>query len=274
MQLLTLQIARTPGALIASGMCSIRLPKNPASIIDLELTLLQWIAMTRPRLLFWRGRALPAAWLGALAVVCVACGAKPAVPDAPSTAASVAIIGPARLDARQLVAWFNGRQPQPSGSYSASVDLATMAQHYVEEGAAENVTGDIAFAQAIVETGWFRFTGTVPASANNFAGIGAADVNPGPATFTDARTGVRAHIQHLRAYADPTATACGIPPLRNPCVDPRFALVVPKGRAPTWNDLGSGNWATSPRYGVSILSLYNEARAFNGVREAPSAHRR
>jgi len=211
-------------------------------------------------------RALGVTGLAALPLVSATCGAKPAVPDAPSPAASVAIIGPARLDARQLVAWFNGRQPQPAGSYSASVDLATIAQYYVEEGAAENVTGDVAFAQAIVETGWFRFTGTVPASANNFAGIGAADVNPGPATFADARTGVRAHIQHLRAYADPTATACATPPLRNPCVDPRFALVVPKGRAPTWNDLGKGNWATTPRYGASILSLYNEALAFNGVR--------
>ena len=211
-------------------------------------------------------RTLAVTGLAALLLVSVACGSRPAVPDAPSPAASVAIIGPARLDARQLVAWFNGRQPQPPGSYSASVDLAAIAQHYIEEGAAENVTGDIAFVQAIVETGWFRFTGTVRASANNFAGIGAADVNPGPATFADARTGVRAHIQHLRAYADPTATSCATPPLRNPCVDPRFALVVPKGRAPTWNDLGKGNWATTPRYGASILSLYNEALAFNGVR--------
>jgi len=219
-------------------------------------------------------RALAVTGLAALPLVSAACGAKPAVPDAPAPAASVAIIGPARLDARQLVAWFNGRQPQPAGSYSASVDLAAIAQHYIEEGAAESVTGDIAFVQAIVETGWFRFTGTVPASANNFAGIGAADVNPGPATFADARTGVRAHIQHLRAYGDPAATTCTAPPLRNPCVDPRFHLVVPKGRAAAWNQLGSGNWATAPRYGANILSLYHEALVFNGVREAPASHGR
>ena len=203
-----------------------------------------------------------------LAVLATACGAKPAVPDAPPPTITIPIMGRARLDARQLAAWFSGRRPQPpSGSYSASVDLDTIAQYYIEEGAAENVTGDIAFAQAIVETGWFRFTGTVLASANNFAGIGAADNNPGPATFADARTGVRAHIQHLRAYADPMATACATPPLRNPCVDPRFDLVVPKGRAPTWNQLGGGNWATAPGYGAKILSLYSEALAFNGVRQ-------
>ena len=86
--------------------------------------------------------------------------------------------------------------------------------------------------QAIVETGWFRFGGSVPAWKNNFAGIGATDTNPAPAAFPDARTGVRAQIQHLRAYADPGATTCSVPPLHRPCVDPRFALVVPKGKAP------------------------------------------
>ena len=221
--------------------------------------------MTRRRL-FCVGRALPITWLGGLAVLAAACGSKPAVPEGSPRTSTVAIMGPARLDAPQLAAWFNGRQPRPSGSYSASVDLDILAQYYIEEGAAENVTGDVAFAQAIVETGWFRFAGTVPPSANNFAGIGAADSNPGPATFADARTGVRAHIQHLRAYADPMATACATPPLRNPCVDPRFDLVVPKGRAPAWNQLGRGNWATAPGYGAKILALYNEALAFNQVR--------
>jgi hypothetical protein len=175
-------------------------------------------------------------------------------------------MGPARLDARQLAAWINGRQPRPGGTYSAFVKVESLTQYYIEEGEAEGVTGDVAFAQAILETGWFRFTGSVPASANNFAGIGAADVNPGPAVFPDVRTGVRAHIQHLRAYADPMAAACATPPLRNPCVDPRFHLVVPKGRAPTWNHLGNGNWASADGYGAKILVLYNEALAFNAMR--------
>jgi hypothetical protein len=218
------------------------------------------------RALSCRVRVVASTGLGIWMLLGTACGSRPAVPAVPSRAARVAIIGGARLDARQLAAWFNARQPRPPGSYSAAVDVDTIARYYIEEGAAEDVTGDIAFAQAIVETGWFRFTGTVSASANNFAGIGAADVNPGPAVFPDVRTGVRAHIQHLRAYADPTATACAAPPLRNPCVDPRFHLVTPKGRAPTWNDLGGGNWATAAGYGAKILVLYDEALVFNGVR--------
>ncbi len=174
-------------------------------------------------------------------------------------------MGPPRLDARQLVAWFNDRQPRPAGTYAATVPVDTLASYFVEEGAMEGVTGDVAFIQSIVETAWFRFSGSVPASSNNFAGIGATDTNPSPAIFSDARTGVRAQIQHLRAYADPAAGSCTVPPLRNPCVDPRFDLVVPKGRAPTWNQMGNGNWATASTYANSILTLFSEALAFHGM---------
>jgi len=175
-------------------------------------------------------------------------------------------MGPATLSADQIIAWFNGRQPRPGGAYAATVPLDLMARYFIEEGAAEGVTGDVAFMQSVVETGWFRFNGSVPAWYNNFAGIGATDTNPAPAIFADARTGVRAQIQHLRAYADPTAITCTVPPLHNPCVDPRFALVLPKGKALSWNQMGNGNWATAATYATSILTLFNEARAFNGLR--------
>ena len=206
----------------------------------------------------------------AAALVALASGCAPrrvASPAAPSPApTTVPIMAASRLSAAQLVAWFNGRQPRPPGLYSATVPVETLAQYYIEEGAVEGVTGDVAFAQGIVETAWFRFSGTVPAWKNNFAGIGATDTNPDPAAFPDARTGVRAQIQHLRAYADPGAYACSVPPLSNPCVDPRFALVVPKGRAPSWSQMGNGNWASAATYATSILRRYDEARTFNGVR--------
>ncbi len=171
-------------------------------------------------------------------------------------------MGASRLSAAQLTGWFNLRQPRPSGVYSATVPVDALAAIFIEEGAAEGVTGDVAFMQSIVETGWFRFGGSVAAWMNNFAGIGATDTNPSPAVFPDARTGVRAQIQHLRAYADPRAYACSVPPLAHPCVDPRFHLVSPKGIAPNWNDLGNGRWASASTYATSILSLYSEALAF------------
>ena len=175
-------------------------------------------------------------------------------------------MGSARLSPVQITAWMNGRQPRPAGAYSATVTLETLAAYYIEEGAAEGVTGDIAFMQSVVETGWFRFNGSVPASYNNFAGIGATDSDPAPAVFPTAQIGVRAQIQHLRAYADPTAVTCTVPPLHNPCVDPRFHLVLPKGKAPTWNQMGNGNWASASTYAGSILALYAEALSFNGLR--------
>ncbi|MEX0836093.1 MAG: S-layer homology domain-containing protein [Nitriliruptor sp.] len=68
---------------------------------------------------------------------------------------------------------------------------------------------------------------------------------------------VRAQTQHLRAYADPTVTVAN---LANPLESPRFHLVSPKGKAPTWERMGSGNWATDPNYGTKILSLYASMR--------------
>jgi hypothetical protein len=186
------------------------------------------------------------------------------IPTPPAPAITISIMGPSRLSARQLANWFNGRQPRPTGRYSATVPVERLIALFIEEGAAERVRGDVAFAQSVVETGWFRFGGPVAGWMNNFGGIGVTDRNPSPAVFRDARTGVRAQIQHLRAYADPRAQACRVPPLAFPCADPRFTLVVPKGSAPNWNDLGNGKWATSSTYAASILSLYSEALRFNG----------
>jgi len=204
-----------------------------------------------------------------LAMLATACGSRARSPVGPVPEppfVSVAIMGPSRLSAAQLAAWFNGREPGLAGAYRAGVPVGDLVACYLEEGAAEGVTGDVAFVQAIVETGWFRFSGLVGPGDNNFAGIGATDSGGRPAAFPDPRTGVRAQIQHLRAYADPSAYACTSPPLHNPCVDPRFALVLPKGKAPTWNALGNGNWATSPTYATSILTLYSEALATTGAR--------
>ena len=206
-----------------------------------------------------------------LALAALAGACRSAGPKAPSTlppvvipSTTIPIMGASRLSAKQLAVWFNLRQPRPSGVYSATIPVETLTTIFIEEGAAEGVTGDVAFVQSIVETGWFRFGGTVAGWMNNLAGIGVADTNPSPAVFPDARTGVRAQIQHLRAYADPRAYACAVPPLAYPCVDPRLNLVSPKGAAPNWNDLGNGRWATSSTYAASILLLYSEALRYWG----------
>lgn len=214
-------------------------------------------------------RPRPAAFV-LVVIAAYGCGAGRApVSPSPTPAApapvTYRVMGVNRVTAPAMAAWFNTRLPRPPGTYAATVPIETLTVMFIEEGAAEGVTGDIAFVQSIVETGWFRFGGSVTPAHNNFAGIGATDSNPAPAVFADARTGVRAQIQHLRAYADPSATSCTVPPLSNPCVDPRFHLVLPKGRAPTWNEFGNGNWASASTYAGSILTLFAELLAFAGT---------
>lgn len=168
-------------------------------------------------------------------------------------------MGPATLRLDQIVAWFESHAP---AGYAALVPLPDLAGLFLEEGHREGVRGDVAFMQAIVETGWFRWpSGSVRPEFNNFGGLGATDVNPNANRFPDARTGVRAHIQHLRRYADPTATTPSA--LHAPLVDARFDLVTPAGKAPLWNQFGFGIWASSrrvnPSYAESILSLFADA---------------
>lgn len=120
---------------------------------------------------------------------------------------------------------------------------------YLTEGAAEGVRGDIAFAQSCCETGHWRFGNDVKASQNNFAGIGATGGgNPGN-SFATPQIGIRAQIQHLKAYASTQ-------PLNNQCVDPRFNYVI-RGSATTIGAL-SGKWAVATSYNNSIVGILNK----------------
>jgi hypothetical protein len=197
--------------------------------------------------------------LGALAAACTPAPPPPGPgevcdPPAASAPTAVAVMGRCpRVSVDQIVAWFDSYPGRPA--YRASVPIRDLVTRYVEEANAEGVRGDIAFVQAIVESGWFSFPGRIPPSANNFSGYGATDGTTDYGVFPDARTGVRVHIQHLRAYADPTFV-CASPPLANPCITPRSVWVTPKGKAPTWNQFGNGVWASDPTYAPKILDLY------------------
>jgi hypothetical protein len=183
------------------------------------------------------------------------------VTSAPPPGGTVHVLGVSQISAAKMAAWYRANTPV---TYQASVPVETLAGYFVLEGDVERVRGDLAFAQSIVETGWFRFSSSVPPHYNNFAGIGATDSGGAANQFPDAQTGVRAQIQHLIAYADPNAS-CTVPPLRNACVDPRFDLVSPHGRATAWNDMGNGNWATDPTYASKVIAVYNRMRAYAGL---------
>ena len=125
-----------------------------------------------------------------------------------------------------------------------------LANFYVKLGSDYGMRGDIAFAQAILETDYFRFTGVVKAHQNNFCGLGSTGPDKSGATFDTPKEGVLAHLQHLFAYAETKPL-----PNKYPLVDPRFRFVR-RGVAPTWIEL-NGKWAVpGDRYGQTILNIY------------------
>jgi len=123
---------------------------------------------------------------------------------------------------------------------------AYLGRVYWEEAQREAVSPDIAFVQMCLETGFLRYGGQVRPEQNNFCGLGALDSGVSGAAFSSVRAGVRAHIQHLKAYATTE-------PLRGRALDPRYHLVE-KGSAPTIDKL-AGRWATDPNYGTKIKNL-------------------
>ncbi|KYC36955.1 hypothetical protein WA1_45730 [Scytonema hofmannii PCC 7110] len=98
-----------------------------------------------------------------------------------------------------------------------------------------------------LETGFLRFHGDVQPSQNNFCGLGAIGGGVKGASFPDIQTGIKAHIQHLKAYASTESVKY------SKIVDPRFSLVE-RGIAPLATNL-SGRWARDPEYGTKILAL-------------------
>lgn len=118
---------------------------------------------------------------------------------------------------------------------------------YIEEADIENVNHDVAFCQMCLETNYLRFGGRVKPEQNNFCGLGAIDGNANGASFSDRRTGVKAHIEHLKAYASTDLI------VQQPIVDPRFKY-VPRGVAPSVYDLAR-RWNPDPEYGEKIMML-------------------
>ena len=175
-------------------------------------------------------------------------GAEPLPPADPRSVPGfgsdpVSLLGPSRLTAAQLAASVRmHRAPR------ITVSIEQLAELYIQEAAAYGVRADLAWAQSIVETGWFTFPdgGLVRPTDNNFAGMGACDSCSDGNRYADARTGVRAQMALLRGYADPAEVPDAI---HRP---PRSL----RGVAPTWMQMGNGRWATSTRYASTVLGVY------------------
>ena len=165
------------------------------------------------------------------------------------------IMGTTSTNISQMVAYYNANNAYPE--FYASSDAPTIeafCQIYLEECQAEGLKAEVAFCQAMLETGFLRYGGDVQINQYNFAGLGATGNGAPGNSFGSVREGVRAQVQHLKAYASTAG-------LNNPCVDSRFKYVK-RGTAPyvEWlgiqeNPYGKG-WATAKNYGYNIVNLY------------------
>ena len=154
-----------------------------------------------------------------------------------------AIMGETAVEAESLTAFVVRHNP----GFDPEI-----ARQYVEVGRRYGIRGDIAFCQAILETGWFRFEGltAVDREQHNYCGLGVVRRGLTGASFETVAEGVTAHIQHLYAYATDSPLPEG-----EELVDPRFAAVR-RASATTWFGL-SNRWAMNPQYGERIMKIYS-----------------
>lgn len=175
------------------------------------------------------------------------------------------IMGTSQTSVAQMVRYYKANasgydtfKAKYEGKYDGSLakggasTIEQFAQIFYEEANAEGVKAEVAFTQCMKETGFLKYGGDVLPNQYNFAGIGATGGVHG-AKFKNVRTGIRAQIQHLKAYASTS-------PLKNACVDPRFNLVT-RNTAPYVEWLGNQEnpnghgWASAKNYGYDIVDM-------------------
>ena len=133
----------------------------------------------------------------------------------------------------------------------------TICQEYYNQGKKYGIRGDIAFAQACVETGNFCYVGgtAVTASDHNYCGLGVTQTGVKGAQFDTEAKGVSAHLQHLWRYATTAALPSGWT-----LYDPRFYYVTAGKANNSWEGLNNA-WAMTSTYSTKILNIYNAVAA-------------
>jgi len=131
-----------------------------------------------------------------------------------------------------------------------------IVDYYYREAGREGIKWDMALCQALLETGFFNFGGTVVPEQNNYCGLGTTNATTRGVYFFTPLEGVRAHIQHLMAYSVLAAPKTKI-------IDPRYYLVH-DGKKKTgffnyWSQL-NGKWATSSNYSEKIIDIHEKMK--------------
>lgn len=176
-----------------------------------------------------------------------------------SPAGQYPILGESIVTAQELADYFiqSGYEyPSEELAKGGADSIEIFCQIYCEEAQAEGIRAEVAFTQAMKETGFLQFGGDVSVEQFNFAGIGTTGGGVPGNSYPDVRTGVRAQIQHLKAYATEEG-------LNQECVDNRYEYVK-KASAPyvQWlgqkeNPEGAG-WATGENYGYDIAGMIRD----------------
>ena len=179
------------------------------------------------------------------------------------------IEGQTATTVEKMVSFYNANSPieYPSEilKKGGAANLETFCKIIIEEANREGIKAEVVFAQIMLETGYLKFGGQVKIEQFNFAGLGATDGGASGADFSGYGSngvciGIRAQVQHLKAYASSSITKVT---LKTECVDPRFDYVSPKGCAPYVEYLGQKEnptgkgWATAERYGYHIVDIIN-----------------
>lgn len=171
------------------------------------------------------------------------------------------IMGKSPVTVEQMVKFFeSGGEQYPAKELQkgGADSIETFCQMFYDEATAEGVRPEVAFVQTMKETGWLQYGGDASIDQFNFAGLGTTGGGVPGESFADVRTGIRAQIQHLKAYATGDA-------LNQACVDDRYEYVT-KGCAPyvEWlgqkENPGGYGWATADRYGYSIVDMISKLK--------------
>lgn len=148
---------------------------------------------------------------------------------------------------KQVIAWLEKKNPHFL-AYS-------MVPIFFTTAIAEGVDPTVVIAQAMKETGYFKFTGVLKPNFCNTCGLkvaeGGGDTDPNAHNrFEYWEHGILAHVEHLALYAGQTGY-----PKSNPMDTRHFAYLL--GKCPNVEDL-SGNWAPGLTYGQDIVSMCND----------------
>ena len=170
------------------------------------------------------------------------------------------VTGSPKTTVDKMVEFYEKNSPiaYPAEAYkdAGAKTLREFCELYYQEANIEGIRAEVAFAQAMLETGYLSYGGDVKIDQFNFAGLGATGNGEPGNRFKDVIEGIRAHIQHLKCYASTED-------LKNECVDQRWnpslrgkAIYVEWLSIPN-NPYGIG-WAADPNYAAKMIVIIDK----------------